>query len=185
MATITGLTAARMLDIEAASIVSGEVVGDDLILTTHGGIDINAGDVRGPQGDEGPAWSGTYLVDESSTEYTPGSLGADIIYPHVELDLTVGTWLVLAQASVRVIEGVDACSIAVVDTDGPVNRIQGPVTTASTTASAEICIAMGFIVVPSTMNIRIQARRNGVATLAVGFPGAMNPTQRLSAVKIV
>lgn len=50
MATITGLTAARMLAIEAASVVDGEVVGDDLILTRHDGSNINAGDVRGPQG---------------------------------------------------------------------------------------------------------------------------------------
>lgn len=53
MATVTGLTAARMIEIEDASVVSGEVVGDDLILTTHGGDNINAGDVRGPQGDPG------------------------------------------------------------------------------------------------------------------------------------
>lgn len=53
MTTVTGLTATRMAAIEAASIISGEVVGDDLILTNHGGGDINAGDVRGPQGTPG------------------------------------------------------------------------------------------------------------------------------------
>lgn len=48
MATITGLTAARMAAIEAASIVDGEVVGDNLILTRNDTTTINAGNVRGP-----------------------------------------------------------------------------------------------------------------------------------------
>lgn len=46
MASITGLTAARMLAIEAASIVDGEIVGEDLILTKHDASTINAGSVR-------------------------------------------------------------------------------------------------------------------------------------------
>jgi microcystin-dependent protein len=54
MATITGLTAQRMLDIEAASVVDGEVVSGNLILTTHGGASINAGSVIGPIGPIGP-----------------------------------------------------------------------------------------------------------------------------------
>lgn len=53
MATVTGLTAERMLEIEAASIVDGEVVGDDLILTRHDETEINAGNVRGATGDQG------------------------------------------------------------------------------------------------------------------------------------
>lgn len=52
--TVTGFTAARMLEIEQTTIVDGTVVGDDLILTTRGGTDINAGSVRGPQGIQGP-----------------------------------------------------------------------------------------------------------------------------------
>lgn len=62
MATVTGLTAARMLEIEAASIVDGEVVGDNLILTKHDASTINAGSVRGPQGDAGPAGSDLVVV---------------------------------------------------------------------------------------------------------------------------
>lgn len=54
MATVTGLTAERMLAIEAASVVDGDVVGDNLILTQHDGTQINAGNVRGPQGIQGP-----------------------------------------------------------------------------------------------------------------------------------
>lgn len=62
MATITGLTADRMLEIEAASVIDGDVVGDDLILTTKGGSQINAGNVRGPQGVAGPVGSDLSVV---------------------------------------------------------------------------------------------------------------------------
>lgn len=75
MATITGLTAERMLEIEGASVIDGEVVGGNLILTQHDGTQINAGPVIGPQGPVGPVgpaavfaipgeikmWSGTVL----------------------------------------------------------------------------------------------------------------------------
>ena len=54
MTTVTSLTADRMLAIEAASVVDGDVVGDNLILTKHDGTQINAGSVRGPQGVPGP-----------------------------------------------------------------------------------------------------------------------------------
>lgn len=53
MATVTGLTAERMMEIEAASIVSGVVVGNNLILTKNDGTQINAGNVRGLQGIQG------------------------------------------------------------------------------------------------------------------------------------
>jgi microcystin-dependent protein len=53
MATITGLTADRMLAIEAASIVDGEVIAGNLILSKHDGNQINAGPVVGPQGAPG------------------------------------------------------------------------------------------------------------------------------------
>lgn len=80
MAAVTGLTAARMAEIEAASVVSGEVVGDDLILTKHDTSTINAGDVRGPQGIQGdpgadgvgiPAGGteGQILVKSDGTDY--------------------------------------------------------------------------------------------------------------------
>lgn len=62
MATITGLTADRMIEIEQASVVDGDVVGNDLILTTKGGSQINAGNVRGPQGAAGPVGSDLSVV---------------------------------------------------------------------------------------------------------------------------
>jgi hypothetical protein len=49
MSTVDGLTKDRMLAIEAASVVSGEVDNGTghLILTTHGGTEIDAGNVMG------------------------------------------------------------------------------------------------------------------------------------------
>jgi hypothetical protein len=53
MATITGFTAARMLEIENASVVDGAVIANNLILTRKDGTTINAGNVRGATGATG------------------------------------------------------------------------------------------------------------------------------------
>lgn len=58
MATVNGLTAERMLEIEAASIVDGDVVAGNLILSKHDGSQINAGSVIGPTGSTGAAGPG-------------------------------------------------------------------------------------------------------------------------------
>lgn len=55
MAVVTGMTAARMQEIEAASVVDGDVVGGHLILQKHDGTEIDAGSVVGPPGPQGPA----------------------------------------------------------------------------------------------------------------------------------
>lgn len=57
MATITGLTADRMLEIEAASVVDGDIVDGELVLTKHDGSTIDAGSVIGPPGPAGPIGS--------------------------------------------------------------------------------------------------------------------------------
>jgi microcystin-dependent protein len=69
MATVTGLTAERMQQIEAASVVDGEVVAGDLILTKHDGTQINAGGVVGPAGPIGP----TGLAIPGEVKLWPGS----------------------------------------------------------------------------------------------------------------
>jgi hypothetical protein len=77
MTTVTGITAARGAAIEAASVVDGEVVGDDLILTKFDGSTINAGNVRGADGPTGPTGvsipsggtTGQALVKLSATNY--------------------------------------------------------------------------------------------------------------------
>ncbi len=78
MATITGLTAERMLEIEGESVVDGEIIGGNLILTKHDGSTINAGPVLGPPGPVGPVgpissipgelklWPGGALPDPTS-----------------------------------------------------------------------------------------------------------------------
>ena len=60
MTTVTGLTAERMLAIEGASVIDGDVdASGNLILTKHDGSQINAGSVTGPPGPPGP--TGTML----------------------------------------------------------------------------------------------------------------------------
>lgn len=54
MATVTGFTSARMLEIENSTVVAGSILGDNLILITRDGTEINAGNVRGPEGIQGP-----------------------------------------------------------------------------------------------------------------------------------
>lgn len=53
MATVTGLTAARMQQIINAQMATADVVGDDLVITRNDATTINAGNVRGPKGDTG------------------------------------------------------------------------------------------------------------------------------------
>ena len=62
MATVTGLTAERMLEIEAASVVDGDVLGGNLILTKHDGSQINAGSVVGPTGPQGPVGTDSEIL---------------------------------------------------------------------------------------------------------------------------
>lgn len=50
MSTVTVFTAERMQAIEDGTVTSGEVVGDNLILTKHDGTEVNAGNVRGAAG---------------------------------------------------------------------------------------------------------------------------------------
>lgn len=57
MVTVTGLTAERMEAIENSAIVDGAVVGTDLILTRFDESTINAGNVQGPEGEQGPSGS--------------------------------------------------------------------------------------------------------------------------------
>lgn len=73
MATITGLTAERMLGIEGASIVDGEIIGGNLILTTRDGTQINAGPVSGPPGPPGPTGPAAISSIPGEVKLWPGS----------------------------------------------------------------------------------------------------------------
>ena len=67
MTTVTSLTADRMLAIEAASVIDGDVDGSgNLILTKHDGSHINAGSVIGPTGPQGPVGSDLVVLSAIS-----------------------------------------------------------------------------------------------------------------------
>lgn len=75
MATITGLTAERMLEIEASSVVDGEVVAGNLILTKHDSSTINAGSVIGPAGPTGAGLNASVIAQTTNlnTIIAPGA----------------------------------------------------------------------------------------------------------------
>jgi len=66
MATVTGLTKERMIAMEAATVIDGNVSDNNLILVTRGGTNIDAGNVRGPMG---PGGSG-FTICTSTTRPT-------------------------------------------------------------------------------------------------------------------
>lgn len=82
MATVTGLTADRMIAMENATVVDGNVVGPDLILVTRDGTQINAGVVQGTKGDQGtPGINGSgFIICTSTTRpvLTPADEGKAI-----------------------------------------------------------------------------------------------------------
>lgn len=57
MATVTGLTAEHMLEMEGEQIIMGAVSGGDLMLYQRNGGSINSGNVIGPKGDKGATGS--------------------------------------------------------------------------------------------------------------------------------
>jgi len=85
MATITGLTAARMLEIEAASVVDARVESGDLIIVHHDGTEENIGSVAGPAGPTGPAGPPGLASIPGEVKLWPGSSLPDAA--------TYGTWV--------------------------------------------------------------------------------------------
>ena len=87
MALVTGFTAARMLAIEEASVVSGLVdVNGDLILYTNVGTPIDAGNVIGPDGPAGAAGA----AGADGPEGPAGPLLLGVAYPW--FGDTIPTW---------------------------------------------------------------------------------------------
>jgi len=74
MATVTGFTSERMLEIEESTVVDGEIQGDNLILMTRGGTPIDAGNVRGAQGAQGPVGVTHVIQDEGVIQPTQPAL---------------------------------------------------------------------------------------------------------------
>lgn len=69
MATVTGVTAERADEIEAASVVGASIQGNDLVLVTHGGTQINVGRVIPPIVTNYPVGS-IYFTDRSANPAT-------------------------------------------------------------------------------------------------------------------
>lgn len=71
--TVTGLTAEKMLELADEQIIDGEVDGDsNLILTTRGGTEINAGAVGGATGADGPAGPTSIVIGDDATDRPTG-----------------------------------------------------------------------------------------------------------------
>jgi len=114
MATITGLTAERMLEIEGESVIDGEVVNGHLILTKHDGTTIDAGPVIGPAGPTGPPgpaqgwipgeirlWPGSALPDVAQYGHwvwADGAVYAVATYPKAAANIAA-QWRTFAGAS--------------------------------------------------------------------------------------
>ena len=116
MATITGFTAARMLEIENTTVVDGHIDGDDLVLVTRAGTEIVAGSVVGPVGPQGPNADVGDIKASMRTSLAGWLLmgqtvvGADVAYPDLwalsELDpWKSGTSLILPSMSDRILQG--------------------------------------------------------------------------------
>jgi len=92
MATVTGLTAARMAVIEGQSVVDGSIIGTHLILERFNASTIDAGVVVGPPGPTGPPGTevpaggtqGQILQKVSATDY-------DFIWSNFLRALTLST----------------------------------------------------------------------------------------------
>ena len=70
MATVTALTADKTLEVLGETVTDGDVVGDNLILTKLNGDQINAGNVRGPKGDQGAQGASAAPGDVNPTPNT-------------------------------------------------------------------------------------------------------------------
>lgn len=82
MATVTGLTAEKISELMDEQIIQAAIVGDNLILTTRGDVDIDVGVVVGPQGDEGPvgpAGPGADTLNELTDVDTAGAAAGKLL----------------------------------------------------------------------------------------------------------
>jgi microcystin-dependent protein len=114
MATVTGLTAERMLEIEGESVVNGEIISGNLILTKHDGTTIDAGPVLGPAGPAGPPgpagglipgevrlWPGSSLpapADYGKWVWADGTVYVVATYPEAAANIATA-WRTFAGAS--------------------------------------------------------------------------------------
>ena len=114
MATVTGFTAARMLEIENTTVVDGHIDGDDLILVQRDLTEINAGSVRGPIGPTGQADVGDIKANIRTS--IPGWLNMDtpvanadtehpLLWAEVPASWKYGTTLVFPDPDSLILQG--------------------------------------------------------------------------------
>lgn len=111
---VTGLTADRMKAIEAASVIKGAIVGDELILTRQDGSTIDAGNVRGPKGDTGnnvdaKAYSdaGDATTLASAKTYSDGLWGGTELAGGIDLNTITAPGVYLQSQSAEAVSGVN------------------------------------------------------------------------------
>lgn len=108
MATIQGLTAPRMLEIEAAAIVAGVVDENmNLILTKHDGSTINAGKVQG----DGVPTGGT--EGQIIIHTVDGSIWADNFATNVEQVIKNSTGATLSKGTAVYVSGASGDNVLV------------------------------------------------------------------------
>jgi hypothetical protein len=132
MATINGLTAEAMQEIRDAVIVGAHIDGDDLVLELFDSSEINVGDVRGPQGVQGPN-ADIGDIKGSIRSSIPGWLlmgtsvpTCDITYPafwgYAPASWKSGTTLNIPPMSDRILQG-DGAGTAVGDLTGAATSV--------------------------------------------------------------
>ena len=124
MVSVNGYTAEKMLEIENETIVDGNVVVNDLILIRRDGIEINAGNVRGPIGPAGPPGG---LGEAPSDGTTYGR--KDGAWQAVPIDRAYGILgivkAVISQGSITTVTDLTDCSVTVTIAAGRTIRITG------------------------------------------------------------
>jgi hypothetical protein len=143
----------------------------------------------------------TYVTAEASALETPGP-SADLVYQAMHLDLTPGTWLVTAQASVRL--GIqpdtiqlalwnDSAKLEVPGSRGPWGESKSINTANDCDYPDDKCSSAGLttttiVTVSADTALRVKVLRNGYSQLyvggttagGVGVPG----TNRMTAVRL-
>lgn len=126
MGTVTGYTAAKMDELEAASVINGAIVSGHLHLIQRDSTVIDAGIVVGPTGATGPTGPSSITACTSSTRPTGGSLFAGLYIFETDTKLTyvwTGTaWsyrggLIICTSSTRPSTPIQGLSIYETDTE--------------------------------------------------------------------
>lgn len=118
MATVTGLTAARMQQIIDAQMATADIVGNDLIITTNDGHAVNAGNVRGATGAPGSITGfgaccyqkftglSTIIAAPSTIAVLPIALDTPIFTPSTGYSLNGSGKIVIANAGIYHVSGL-------------------------------------------------------------------------------